>query len=521
MKFLAFMLLLIVAPSLPAAPPPPGSIIYHSPAGTGLYIGSPALCVLPNGDYLASHDLFGPKSNEHVRATGRLYRSTDKGATWSHVTDVDGYFWTNLFVHNGAAYALGTDKHHGQLIIRRSTDHGTTWSEPAVIDAGQWHTAPMPVIEHDGRLWRAFEDAHTSDKWGERYRARMISAPVDADLLKAESWTLSNAVARNPEWLDGRFNAWLEGSAVVTPEGKLVDVLRVDLADQPEKAALVAISADGRTATFDPGSGFVDFDGGAKKFTIRKDPDGPGYWSLANVIPEQVAVTGKPGGIRNTLALVYSADLRTWETRCVLLYHPDTVRHGFQYPEFHFDGDDLIATVRTAWDDDKGGAHNNHDANFLTFHRWKNFRALTREDDVPMPEFIPVTHETDTLTIKGSAFEVGVLHNGETAFSNRGYTWQDVPPALAGKSVTRLAGGERPFLDVTAKTTTTLTIATADKPEAKHLKDWTRQPLTFHYTDQSRTPMNVYTCELAAGQTLRLPGANWTGTLLLFDEKKQ
>ena len=27
-----------------------------------------------------------------------------------------------------------------------------------------------------------------------------------------------------------------------------------------------------------------------------------------------------------------------------------------------------------------GGAHNNHDANFLTFHRWKGFRALTMKD---------------------------------------------------------------------------------------------------------------------------------------------
>lgn len=28
------------------------------------------------------------------------------------------------------------------------------------------------------------------------------------------------------------------------------------------------------------------------------------------------------------------------------------------------------------------GARNNHDANFLTFHRWSMFRRLTRADDV-------------------------------------------------------------------------------------------------------------------------------------------
>ena len=47
-----------------------------------------------------------------------------------------------------------------------------------------------------------------------------------------------------------------------------------------------------------------------------------------------------------------------------------------------FDGDDIVAVVRTAYDDGGDGAHNNHDANFLTFHRWKNFRKLTMADSV-------------------------------------------------------------------------------------------------------------------------------------------
>jgi hypothetical protein len=45
-----------------------------------------------------------------------------------------------------------------------------------------------------------------------------------------------------------------------------------------------------------------------------------------------------------------------------------------------FEGDDLIAACRTAYDDEEGGAHNFHDANFLTFHRFKNFRRLTMKD---------------------------------------------------------------------------------------------------------------------------------------------
>jgi iduronate 2-sulfatase len=376
-------------PPAVAAPPPPGIVIHHQPAASGRYLGSPSLCVLPDGSYLASHDLFGPKSNEYQLATGRIYRSTDRGATWRHLTDLRGFFWTNLFAHRGAAYAMGTDKHHGRLIIRRSVDAGQTWSAPSVLAEGQWHTAPVPVVEHGGRLWRAVEDAHTSPKWGERYRARMASVPAADDLLVAANWTISNPLARDAGWLGGDFAAWLEGNAVVAPDGGMVNILRVDNSRLPEKAAMVRISGDGTTATFDPASGFIEFPGGAKKFTIRKDPAGAGYWALASVVPAGSVPAGRPAAIRNTLALVFSKDLIAWETRCLLLRHPDSAKHGFQYVDWQFEGDDLIAVCRTAWDDEQGGARNHHDANYLTFHRWRNFRQLSRADDVTLPEAGP------------------------------------------------------------------------------------------------------------------------------------
>ena len=60
----------------------PGIVIAHSPASSGLYIGSPSICILPDGSYLASHDLFGPASNEFVQPVSRIYRSVNKGKTW-------------------------------------------------------------------------------------------------------------------------------------------------------------------------------------------------------------------------------------------------------------------------------------------------------------------------------------------------------------------------------------------------------------------------------------------------------
>ncbi len=499
-------------------PPPPGTVIHYSPAVSGRYIGSPSICILPNGDYLATHDLFGPKSNEHVRAIGRLYRSSDKGATWKHVTDFDGFFWTGLFVHKDQVYTLGNDKHHGNVVIRRSTDNGQTWTDPVIIAEGQFHGAPMPVIEHDGRLWRAMEDAHTSNKWGERYRARMLSAPADADLLDPASWTLSNAIARETKWLADGFRAWLEGNAVADPNGDLVNILRVDNTTVPEKAAIVRISKDGKTATFDPEKDIIDLPGGSKKFTIRKDPAGPGYWTLASIIPERHAGKGVPAAIRNTLALLHSENLTTWEIRSVLLYHPDTVNHGFQYVDWQFEGDAVIAACRTAWDDAEGGARNNHDANFLTFHRWENFRKLTREDDVEMPEFIAVTHETEKLTITGSAFQIAPLRDGGVAFSNRGYKWVSIPDSLSKRSFTRLPGGAKPILEVTAKTDTNIGIATATDQDPIDLTGWKTSGLTFHYDDPAKTRVHVHTRAMKKGETLRLPSGNWTGAVLILDQ---
>ncbi|MCW1923401.1 glycoside hydrolase [Luteolibacter arcticus] len=502
-----------------AAPaPPPGQVIHHSPASSRLYIGSPSLCVMPDGSYVASHDLFGPGSKEYELAKARLYRSTDKGATWQHVTDFDGYFWTGIFVHRGAAFTLGTDMHHGKVVIRRSVDSGKTWTAPVVLAEGEWHTAPMPVIEHQGRIWRAIEDAMGGTKWGERYRARMMSAPVDADLLDPKSWTFSNPLARNSTWLGNDFAAWLEGNAVADPEGNVVNLLRVDNSKPPEKAAIVRLSKDGTTATFDADKDFIEFPGGAKKFTIRQDPQGGGYWSIASIIPERHGDAGRPASIRNTLALIHSKDLRTWETRCVLLYHPDVVRHGFQYVDWQFEGEDLIAVCRTAWDDKEGGARNNHDANFLTFHRWKSFRTLSRKDDVPMPEFTGRIQETGALTLNGVSYAIGRLETGAQAFSNRGYRWQNVPQALEGKSFTRLNGGAKEILEVTAKRDTVVRIAIATGQTPIDLAGWTAEKLEFSYDDSSRTRVVVHSRPLEKGNTLRLPRGNWTGAILILDE---
>jgi hypothetical protein len=284
---------------------------------------------------------------------------------------------------------------HGRCVIRKSTDGGRTWTEAEDERSGllrpdlSYATAPVPVVIHNGRIWRAMEDEKSGGGWGHSFRAFVMSAPIDADLLKASNWTSTNAIPRDPTWLGGQFRGWLEGNAVVDPDGRMVNILRVNVENASRiagKAAVVRISNDGRTATFDPKTGFIELPGAAKKFTIRYDPKSKAYWSLTN--PVMGRTDRNAGSVRNTLALLRSENLIKWEMRCILLHHPDVGHHGFQYPDWVFDGDDLIAAIRTAYDDGVGGAHNAHDANYLTFHRFEKFRDLTLADSIIDPQTI-------------------------------------------------------------------------------------------------------------------------------------
>jgi hypothetical protein len=294
-------------------------------------------------------------------------------------------YWASVFVHREAVYLLGTDRQNGRIVIARSDDGGLHWTQPTdgrsglLADDPAFHGAPVPVVRHAGRLWRAMEDTRAGGGWGRHFRALVLSAAEDANLLVATNWTFSNALPRDPSWLDGQFGGWLEGNVVVAPDGGIVNLLRADFRAGPEKAALIRISESGRTATFDHTAGFVDFPGGCKKFTVRFDPVSQRYWSLANWVPPRHA-SANPERARNTLALTASSDLIHWEVRSVLLYHPDPTAHGFQYADWVLDGEDLLAVVRTAFDEPGGQAHNCHDSNYLTFHRFAGFRTRSKAD---------------------------------------------------------------------------------------------------------------------------------------------
>lgn len=125
----------------------------------------------------------------------------------------------------------------------------------------KFSTAPVPVVIYNGRIWRAME---TGVK-GEVPRAFVMSAPIDSNLMKAESWVSTNGIAFNSEWFDKKLvvKQWVEGNVVIAPNGKLVDVIRVDNWTNGNMAAILTVE-DSNTLVFNPKEDIINFPGGGK-----------------------------------------------------------------------------------------------------------------------------------------------------------------------------------------------------------------------------------------------------------------
>jgi len=69
------------------------------------------MVILPDGGYIATDDEFGPNSTEGIKATTKVFASSDRGKTWTNICRIDGQFWSTVFVHRSALYLIGTDRH--------------------------------------------------------------------------------------------------------------------------------------------------------------------------------------------------------------------------------------------------------------------------------------------------------------------------------------------------------------------------------------------------------------------------
>ena len=344
---------------------------------SGRYLCSPSLAVHPDGYILASMDLFNHRDAQNLTL---IFRSDDGGKTWRYMCELMPCFWGKLFVWKNDIYMLSCSTEFGDLLIGKSTNGGKSFDAPTVIFRGSngklgkggFHKNPQNILLINNRLYTTIEwscwdsERQTLGPIG----VMLLSCSEDADLMKPESWTLTEPKIFNPDDAPeisdlAKNTPTIEGTPVLSPDGDILNIMRfgkdghaiVYRADKANPEAMLKYDR------------LMNFDAHLAKFMIRYDEKSKKYLTIANYIYDYEIKRA-----RNMLCLMVSDDLNEWKIVSVLhdRRNEDWFYSGVQYAAFEFVGDDLIYLARTAINN----PHNYHDANYSTFHRIENFRSI-------------------------------------------------------------------------------------------------------------------------------------------------
>ena len=325
--------------------------LWIGPEIRGIYVGSPAIVKTANGPIVASHDFFGASTLDTT--TQVLIDRTGHGdgplSRWEYAGNVSSMYWGTLFAHpspsrNNELYLLGVSggdaSSSRDIVISQSTDLGTSWTKPvslfrASMKDGSFHCAPTPaLVASDGRLYRAFETTIKGGHHGLQAFIISTAAPVTngTNLLDPQTWIKSSSVNPGPVedaslfalgWNKSAKWTWEEGNAVESPSGQIFNMIRIDgqtnQNNTQNKAAVLRLSKDGRTLTFDR---MINFPSCSSKFVIRRDPVSKLYLTLSTDATPS-AIAQDTVFARNHLVLAASADLYHWDT-CYVVLMDDT-----------------------------------------------------------------------------------------------------------------------------------------------------------------------------------------------------
>lgn len=339
-------------------------------------------------------------------------RSRDHGATWEVVSRLTftRRVEAMLLARGPDVYLLIVpyDK-DGILLATASQDQGATWSEPVevirhtgtagagsvkkgdrapteAVSAAQEHwfcAHQTAMVEVDGRLYLTLSE-----------RCQTVGVAV-CDLAKGVlnpmAWRLSAQVEMPipAELSRGLFPGpsmrCLEGNVILV-KGRLRVVARavIDRYGTAGMAAVFDLEDDGVMPKL-VFSQLHPLPGGQCKFCIVYDDPSKLYWMASNLPANSQGWVETPdnlpkGNDRRILMLWYACDALNWfPAGCIA--HTTRLTEAFMYPSLVVDGDDLAILSRTSkrvegLQEENRAKNGFHDANFLTFHRVKDFRAL-------------------------------------------------------------------------------------------------------------------------------------------------
>ncbi len=296
-----------------------------------------------------------------------IRKSTDGGKTWADVCSVRGVSWGVLLEVNGDIWLVGTRLGNGVVIgkLQGNTLNTTAlWSiESAVFE---------PLVS-DGIVYLALDFG-------------IASAPVTADLTNVSNWTLTQdpGDVATPAWycqvsgktLSGGGTADLmEGNIVKGKDGKIYVVYRIESQPNGDYAVMLQLSEDRTSLSLLPNdASLVALPTTVSRFVIKYDSQSDSYICISNLWTVDEFCRA-----RNVLGLSVSKDLQSWRVVDTVLVDRAMMNpecsgwaHAFQYPDWDFDGDDIVLVIREA----TGFTNTFHDGKYFTFYRISNFRAL-------------------------------------------------------------------------------------------------------------------------------------------------
>lgn len=334
------------------------------PSAPNAFVADPEIKVLTNGDYIASWALSGSGTSCDTSGETWTFYSSDKGTNWTQLgAKKDEILRGSFFEYDGAIYLIGQHHEGGKLVILKTTDQGTNWTHSGQFTPDGPATPNNPTI-YNGKVWLA---AHKDS----------LFAPLSSNLMVDASWTRANGFPdSSTNWIsEGYFMG--EGQLLCSP-GHGITVMP-KTRDLP-LSGLGIVETNSGSVSFAPSNDFVSVAGAEKKFGGGYDPVSKKFYILSNpVLPCHEGCGIDPNMIRNTLAVMSSDDTRNWKVEKLLLYSNKEQQEGFGYPQFDFDGNNMVVMTRTAMvipgEQEPWEGRGGHDSNCLNFHKWKNFRT--------------------------------------------------------------------------------------------------------------------------------------------------
>jgi len=406
-------------------------VLKESPEPEKLQVYSPGITRLENGRLVATCDSAVREPRDGwAKIEGGLYwineffTSDDRGRTWSHRHTVP-MMHARPFAAGDSVYVLG---HAHDLIICWSNDGGATWSPPARLTEGRsWHQAPCNVHYFAGRVYLVMERITdlTFQGWPVSVLAPVVmSAPVEADLTKRESWVFSNELTFNqavaqygqPKMIGAPFFkygnqtpdaprdrrsmapiGWLETNVVRftnpnhvwhDPSGRTLHLwMRAHTGSTNLACIAKAVESEDRSrievqlehAPSGESMLYVPCPGGHLKFHILFDEQTKLYWLLSSQSTDSMTRPDRlpperynlPNNERHRLALHFSVNCVDWRY-AGLVAVGGSLRQARHYASMVIDGEDLHVLSRSG----DHRAATAHDGNLITFHTVKRFREL-------------------------------------------------------------------------------------------------------------------------------------------------